>query len=157
MGDESTWTEIKEAVNSIPTMVFSVIGDSENFVARPWQTTVFQTALIEAAKSGGDTWILYRGLENGVSKIISDAYRTYVNLKCSSKSGSTSIDDVQRHIKLISFAGRQIQTATSKTMHNKTKAGEEERFLLDFEVFISKQKTVFRETTSTITPTHKIK
>lgn len=37
----------------------------------------------------------------------------------------------------------QIQTATSKTMHNKTKAGEEERFLLDFEVFISKQKTVF--------------
>lgn len=55
MGDESTWTEIKEAVNSIPTMVFSVIGDSENFVSRPWQTTVFQTALIEAAKSGGGT------------------------------------------------------------------------------------------------------
>lgn len=55
-----------------------------------------------------DTWILYRGLENGVSIIISDAYRRYVNLKCSSKSGSTSIDDVERHIKLISFAGRQV-------------------------------------------------
>lgn len=36
-----------------PTMVFSVIGDSDNLVPRPWPKTVFQTALIEAAKSGG--------------------------------------------------------------------------------------------------------
>lgn len=28
-------------------------GDSENFVTRAWPTNVFQTALIEAAKSGG--------------------------------------------------------------------------------------------------------
>ena len=34
-------------------MVFSVIGDSHSFVPRPWPRTVFQTALIEAAKSGG--------------------------------------------------------------------------------------------------------
>lgn len=34
-------------------MVFSVIGDSDSFVPRPWPTTIFQTALIEAAKSGG--------------------------------------------------------------------------------------------------------
>lgn len=34
-------------------MVFSVIGDSDNLVPRPWPKTVFQTALIEAAKSGG--------------------------------------------------------------------------------------------------------
>lgn len=38
---------------STPTMVFSVIGDSDNLVPRPWPKTVFQTALIEAAKSGG--------------------------------------------------------------------------------------------------------
>uniref|UniRef100_K1PPB1 TRPM SLOG domain-containing protein n=1 Tax=Magallana gigas TaxID=29159 RepID=K1PPB1_MAGGI len=107
IGVESTWHEIKEAVKSTPTMVFSVIGDSENFVTRAWPTNVFQTALIEAAKSGGDTWILYRGLNSGVSKIISDAYLRYVNLKCSSKSGNTLIDDVERHIKLISFAGKQ--------------------------------------------------
>lgn len=53
IGVESTWNEIKKAVKSTPTMVFSVIGDSENFVSKPWQTTVFQTALIEAARSGG--------------------------------------------------------------------------------------------------------
>lgn len=42
-----------DIVQSTPTMVFSVIGDSDSFVPRPWPTTVFQTALIEAAKSGG--------------------------------------------------------------------------------------------------------
>lgn len=42
-----------DPVQSFPTMVFSVIGDSDNFVPRPWPKTVFQTALIEAAKSGG--------------------------------------------------------------------------------------------------------
>lgn len=46
--------QVKEKdVYSSPTMVFSVIGDSGNFVPRPWPKTVFQTALIEAAKSGG--------------------------------------------------------------------------------------------------------
>lgn len=53
IGVESTWNEIKEAVKSTPTMVFSVIGDSENFISKPWQTNVFQTALIETARSGG--------------------------------------------------------------------------------------------------------
>ena len=49
------WKELKEAVKSTPTMVFSVIGDSDSFVPNPWPRTVFQTALIEAAKSGGGT------------------------------------------------------------------------------------------------------
>ena len=49
----NAWEEIKTAVKSTPTMVFSVIGDSDSFVPRPWPRTVFQTALIEAAKSGG--------------------------------------------------------------------------------------------------------
>lgn len=73
---EYVWQEIKVGVNkqnegkntssisledidendldkSTPTMVFSVIGDSDNLVPRAWPKTVFQTALIEAAKSGG--------------------------------------------------------------------------------------------------------
>lgn len=44
--------------NTSPTMVFSVIGDSDSFVPRPWPKTVFQTALIEAAKSGGGMFFL---------------------------------------------------------------------------------------------------
>lgn len=43
----------KREVLFTPTMVFSVVGDSDNFVPRAWPKTVFQTALIEAAKSGG--------------------------------------------------------------------------------------------------------
>ena len=50
---KNVWEEVKDGVNSTPTMVFSVIGDSDSFVPRPWPKTVFQTALIEAAKSGG--------------------------------------------------------------------------------------------------------
>lgn len=48
---EQIWKEIIRGVNSTPTMVFSVIGDSKSNVSRP--TSVFKTALIEAAKSGG--------------------------------------------------------------------------------------------------------
>lgn len=45
--------ENNEEIGSTPTMVFSVIGDSDSFAPKPWPKTVFQTALIEAAKSGG--------------------------------------------------------------------------------------------------------
>lgn len=50
---EYIWDDILDVVKSTPTMVFSVIGDSDSFVPRPWPKTVFQTALIKAAKSGG--------------------------------------------------------------------------------------------------------
>lgn len=46
-----------------PTMVFSVIGDSYRSVPRPWQTIVFQKALIEAAKNGGGR-VLFLSLMN---------------------------------------------------------------------------------------------
>lgn len=55
------WEKIRQNVYIIksegettkPMMVFSVIGDSGSFVPTPWPANVFQTALIEAAKSGG--------------------------------------------------------------------------------------------------------
>ena len=50
---KNTWNKIVDVVKVTPTMVFSVIGDSDSFVPRPWPKTVFQTALIDAAKSGG--------------------------------------------------------------------------------------------------------
>lgn len=78
---KEVWRKIKHEVNSTPTMVFSVIGDSDSFVPRPWPKTVFQTALIEAAKSGGETWILYRGREKGVSKFVREAYQNYGDME----------------------------------------------------------------------------
>lgn len=50
------WEKIKKTFISgrkKPTMFFSVIGDSVSYVPRPRSVTVFQMALIEAAKSGG--------------------------------------------------------------------------------------------------------
>lgn len=51
------WEKIKKAFirgRKKLTMVFSVIGDSVSYVPRLWPVTVFQMALIEAAKSGGN-------------------------------------------------------------------------------------------------------
>lgn len=44
---------MKNKVKSTPTMVFSVIGDSENLVPKHWPKSVFQQALVEAGKTGG--------------------------------------------------------------------------------------------------------
>ena len=55
----ATWENIKTSVNNTPHVVFSVIGDTASFVPRPWPKTVFQTALIEAAKCGGGRFYQY--------------------------------------------------------------------------------------------------
>lgn len=48
---------MKNKVNSTPSMVFSVIGDSDNLVPKLWPKPMFQKALVEAARAGGG--ILY--------------------------------------------------------------------------------------------------
>lgn len=54
---ESIWSALRKTLyrnhKSTPSMVLSVIGDSDSLVPRHWAKNVFQTALIEAAKSGG--------------------------------------------------------------------------------------------------------
>lgn len=51
---------MKYKVNSTPTMVFSVIGDSDNLVPKLWPKSMFQQALIEAGKTGGG--MLFAGI-----------------------------------------------------------------------------------------------
>ena len=50
---QTTWKSVTRAKTKCPAVVLSVIGDSDNFMPRPWPRAAFQTALIEAAKSGG--------------------------------------------------------------------------------------------------------
>ncbi|XP_062621660.1 transient receptor potential cation channel subfamily M member 2-like [Saccostrea cucullata] len=164
---EKVWIEIKEKVRSSPSMVFSVIGDSDSFVPRPWAKSVFQTALIEAAKSGGDTWILYRGYDYGVSSIVRSAYRKYGDMEFRAKSHDVHIQDPERRVKLISMAGK---TASRKTHPKKNKmyqigdvkledleeiitepieaecnieTTDRTSYLLDFEEYVSKQEVPF--------------
>ncbi|XP_056021813.1 uncharacterized protein LOC125651630 [Ostrea edulis] len=141
---KESWNEIESKVNSTPTMVFSVIGDSNSFVPRPWAKTVFQTALIEAAKSGGDTWILYRGHDYGVSSIVRDAYRKYSDSEFGSQSSGKDISNLQRHVKLISIAGKRAIAPSDLTQWNCTiDPRDKEQFLLDFEEYISNQEVAF--------------
>lgn len=147
--------QVKEKdVYSSPTMVFSVIGDSGNFVPRPWPKTVFQTALIEAAKSGGETWILYRGKEQGVSKVVRDAYKRYEDMEFKTKASQKEISDEDRHVKLIRIAGEK-NTHDNRNENNttmeitkvaaevNTTQGESDNFLLEFEKFVSQQDVAF--------------
>lgn len=133
----------KGTVQSSPTMVFSVIGDSDSFVPRPWPKTVFQTALIEAAKSGGETWILYSGAEQGVSKVVRDAYKYYEDMEFKTKSFKKKINDPDRRVKLISMAGNKtnnsatqkgksfIEVKPMKPTVFKTTSGKGNNFLLN--------------------------
>lgn len=158
-------------IHSTPTMVFSVIGNSDSFVPRPWPTTLFQTALIEAAKSGGETWILFRKNDEGLSNVIRSAYQHYEAMEFGKKQ--KDIGDPDRHIKLINIAGKEInslsndnltegesemnETSTDKkeayidetNMEDKEpeiyeiNIGDDEDQMLKFEEFVSKQEVDF--------------
>lgn len=54
------------------------------------------------------TWILYRGNEKGVSKVVRDAYQNYGDMEFGNKNLQTNVDDPNRHIKLINIAGKGV-------------------------------------------------
>ncbi|XP_078329886.1 transient receptor potential cation channel subfamily M member-like 2 [Crassostrea virginica] len=146
---EDNWKKIMAAVNVTPTMVFSVIGDSDSFVPRPWPRTVFQTALIDAAKSGGETWILYSGSEHGVSKAVKDAYVKYGTREFGTKNFDRPIEYANRHIKLITTTDTTVDLTQTKENHKETvvhcnlQNGGHASSLLDFEKFVSEQEVSF--------------
>lgn len=135
---------------SKPMMVFSIIGDANSFAPRPWQTIVFQTALIEAAKNGGETWILYRDKEEGVSKIVKKAYEHYEDIEFLK---SVDLNDPRRHIKLIAVSDEAeeeldydyIYRWTPYRKNHKKKRickikDEDKNLEMEFESFVSKRE-----------------
>lgn len=56
-----------------------------------------------------ETWILYGGAEQGVSKVVRDAYKYYEDIEFKTKSTEKEISDPDRHVKLISMAGNEVQ------------------------------------------------
>ena len=56
---KQTWTALTEEGSKTPKMVFSVFGDSESFVPKPWSKSVLQKALMDAARcSGGNLFYI---------------------------------------------------------------------------------------------------
>lgn len=55
-----------------------------------------------------ETWILYRGKEQGVSKVVRDAYKRYEDMEFKTKASQTKISDEDRHVKLIRIAGEKV-------------------------------------------------
>lgn len=56
-----------------------------------------------------ETWILYSGTEQGVSKVVREAYKYYEDMEFKTKSEEKEISDPDRHVKLISMAGNEVQ------------------------------------------------
>lgn len=55
-----------------------------------------------------ETWILYRGKEHGVSKVVRDAYKSYEDIEFKTTAFEKLINDVDRHVKLIRIAGEKV-------------------------------------------------
>lgn len=53
-----------------------------------------------------ETWILYRGSDYEVSKLVENAYQHYENLEFG--NDSVNIHDQRRHIKLINISGKKV-------------------------------------------------
>ncbi|XP_052100119.1 transient receptor potential cation channel subfamily M member 8-like isoform X3 [Mytilus californianus] len=67
---------------SLPGLVLSVIGDSESYVPKSWNTTEFESGLLQTVKGAKESWIIYRGKKDGVSSLVDMAFK-----------GSTLVDD----------------------------------------------------------------
>ncbi|XP_076101787.1 transient receptor potential cation channel subfamily M member 1-like isoform X2 [Mytilus galloprovincialis] len=57
-----------------PGLVLAVVGDSDSFVPRPWNTAKFTSGLIDTVNGANKCWIIYRGGEDGVSSYIDKAF-----------------------------------------------------------------------------------
>ncbi|CAC5398362.1 unnamed protein product [Mytilus coruscus] len=66
----------------LPGLVLSVIGDSESYVPKSWNTTEFESGLLQTVKGAKKSWIIYRGNNDGVSSLVDIALK-----------GSTLVDD----------------------------------------------------------------
>lgn len=136
---ERNWKKIIGGVNHSPTMVFSVIEGSESNVYRPWPRSVFKKALIEAVKSGGDTWILFRGTEREMPYVVEEAYKNYKDeAKFLKKENDGKIE-------LISLKEKQKENEgignAPKTYL--IKADMPHETLAEFEKYISEKENIF--------------
>ncbi|CAC5398361.1 unnamed protein product [Mytilus coruscus] len=61
--------------NCFPGLVLSVIGDSESYVPKPWNTIAFTSGLLQSIQGVKKSWVIYRGKTGGISKLIYDAFR----------------------------------------------------------------------------------
>ncbi|CAG2208932.1 unnamed protein product [Mytilus edulis] len=67
--------------NCFPGLVLSIIGDSESYVPKPWNTVAFTSGLLQSIQGVKKSWVIYRGKTGGISRLIYDAFRETSNTK----------------------------------------------------------------------------
>lgn len=132
--------EDKNREQNTPTLVLSVIGDSNTLVPNQWPKDVFQEALIGTAKSEKETWILFRGCNGGVSKVVKEAYEDYDSMECwiKGKEESESNPNRSRRIKLINTTNKEGENLLLNAEMPFQNMKDDPSFLR-FETFVSQQ------------------
>lgn len=61
-----------------------------------------------------ETFILFKGNDGGVSNVVRDAYQHYEDMEFGSET--RTVNDPERHIKLISMTGKKVQQRKAKLL-----------------------------------------
>ncbi|XP_052100114.1 transient receptor potential cation channel subfamily M member 2-like [Mytilus californianus] len=61
--------------NGLPGLVLAVIGDSESYVPKPWNTTALTSGLLQSTQGVKKCWVIYRGNNDGISALIYKTFR----------------------------------------------------------------------------------
>nr|XP_034319463.1 uncharacterized protein LOC117687296 [Crassostrea gigas] len=134
-------TEDKNKEQNKPTLVLSVIGDSNTIVPNQWPKDVFRKALIETAKCEKETLILYLGVTGGVSKIVKEAYQDYDAMESWRKKEGAKLDQ-KRRIKLISKTQKEGETSSCNAEILFQNMKDDPSFLR-YETFVSQQNMFY--------------
>ncbi|XP_061195247.1 uncharacterized protein LOC133203487 [Saccostrea echinata] len=124
---------------SLPNMIFSVIGDSDNLIPKPWPRSRLQQSLTYAAKAAGNCLILSKGESLKVSRIVREMMEEYIYLEKPAKSNLRLISVPSKHMEDNSLyfdlpEVAEVEEKQSKEDQNneeKNQDEEEERFEVD--------------------------
>ncbi|CAC5398354.1 TRPM2 [Mytilus coruscus] len=81
----------------LPGLVLAVVGDSESYVPKPWNTTAFTYGLLQSIQGVKKSWIIYRGNNDGISELIYKAFRETTDTPPALKSKEKSIKTTNKN------------------------------------------------------------
>lgn len=87
------------------------LGDFSYFFSH-WH--VKKTFIINVFVYLVETFILFKGNGGGVSNVVRDAYQHYEDMEFGSET--RTVNDPERHIKLISMTGKKVQQKKAKSL-----------------------------------------
>ncbi|XP_076100878.1 uncharacterized protein LOC143070496 [Mytilus galloprovincialis] len=112
---ESTEAIFDNQDKSLPGLVLSVIGDSESYVPKSWNTAEFESGLLQTVKGAKESWIIYRGEKDGVSSLVDMALKG--SILVDDKDQDNDTNDKKQKVTLVAIKpcnGTMVETSNVK-------------------------------------------